>query len=219
MKERIFVTSDIHGQYEAFDMLLQKISYNPEKDMMIVLGDMIDRGPDSASVVERVIQEKMIAIKGNHEQFLLDYIDDNLSSSTYFTPLFGGKPTLDSYKRRKDPEGDFERHIDFIDTLNSAVVVGLEYIMIHEAYPPMVDSLGRNIISGHVNTEIISMAMNNKLEGFIFYDEKTKNIFIDCTGKKTGAKIACLDIMNKQEHYVYHKTLEYITRRCPLDWI
>ena len=217
--KRLFVISDIHGQYEAFDRLLEKIQYDSEKDNMIVLGDMIDRGPDSASVVQRVIDEKMIAITGNHEDFLLEYMDGDLSWEVYSTPLFGGVPTIRSYKRLSDPINTMQDHLKFMMSLPQEIVADHRYLFVHEAYPAVKEPSGLITVSGHVSTERIALDRLIRHDGTILYDEKTKNIFMDCTGKKNRAKVACLELFGKTEHYVFIDNLEYRTRRCPADWI
>ncbi len=66
IKRHIFI-GDIHGCLEEFDELLQKISYNPNSDRVILLGDLIDRGPDSVGVVQRARELRLECVMGNHE--------------------------------------------------------------------------------------------------------------------------------------------------------
>lgn len=218
-EERFFLVSDIHGQYKAFDELLKQINYNSKKDRMIILGDLIDRGPDSASVVERVIEEKILAIRGNHEEFLFSYLDDELSPKVYFTPLFGGYPTLKSYEKRKDPEKDFSRHLEFLESLPEVILLEDKYCLIHESFPEPYVLKGKIVVSGHTNTEIIAQKLSLPVDGFIIYDENTSNVYIDCTGKTKGRKLGCLGLTNKEEYYVFIDNLKTIKRRCPVDWI
>ncbi len=74
---RILIIGDIHGQAEQFDRLLEKMAFSPEQDKLILLGDLIDRGPDSYDVLQRVIRLKrkmggnMVILRGSHEMLLL----------------------------------------------------------------------------------------------------------------------------------------------------
>ena len=75
---RRFAISDIHGCLKSFQALLQQISYT-KKDTLCLLGDYIDRGPDSKGVIDHIweLQEEGYAIhclRGNHEQMLLNSI-------------------------------------------------------------------------------------------------------------------------------------------------
>lgn len=58
---------DIHGCLEEFDELLQKLAYDPKQDRLILLGDLLDRGPDSVGVVQRARELKLECIMGNHD--------------------------------------------------------------------------------------------------------------------------------------------------------
>lgn len=70
--DRHLIVGDLHGRYDMFMRLLDRVSYDPTKDIIYSVGDMIDRGPDSVKVVEFFQQERCYAIKGNHELMLLD---------------------------------------------------------------------------------------------------------------------------------------------------
>ena len=44
---RVLAVGDIHSMYEKLIMLMEKIQFDPEEDLLVFLGDYIDRGPDS----------------------------------------------------------------------------------------------------------------------------------------------------------------------------
>lgn len=71
-----FAISDIHGCAKTFKALLNKIEFSKE-DTLYLLGDFIDRGPDSRGVIDHIweLQEEgytIYCLRGNHEQMLLD---------------------------------------------------------------------------------------------------------------------------------------------------
>ena len=73
---RLIAFGDIHGQLEKLKRLLE-IVQPTTADQLVFLGDYIDRGPDSAGVVECLIQlaeqfPKTVYLRGNHEQVALD---------------------------------------------------------------------------------------------------------------------------------------------------
>lgn len=99
-KKRILTISDIHGCYDELEKLLDISNYNPESDQLILLGDYIDRGQQSESVLELVIKlvkEGAIALRGNRDQMFLDFLlkNDSLSHQLYLQN--GGLSTLESY--------------------------------------------------------------------------------------------------------------------------
>ena len=74
---RDFVVGDIHGMYSALEAFLEKLSFDPAKDRLFSVGDLIDRGPESPTVL-KWLREKdwFFAVRGNHDQFLLDAAAD-----------------------------------------------------------------------------------------------------------------------------------------------
>lgn len=106
---RVYAIGDIHGCLATLQLLWAEIQNDLEKappadHRVIFLGDYIDRGPRSAGVIgwlatlkER--DDRIIALRGNHDQPLLDFVDDPLSNridiDLWLT--YGGCETLTSY--------------------------------------------------------------------------------------------------------------------------
>ena len=55
--KRVLAISDIHGELELFDSLLEKLNYDADEDQLILLGDYVDRGRDSKGVLNRVSED------------------------------------------------------------------------------------------------------------------------------------------------------------------
>ena len=71
-----YCISDIHGCYTAFMTLLEQIHFDPEKDTLYVLGDVIDRGDKSLECLRFVMRTKSVHLLiGNHERMMLDFYD------------------------------------------------------------------------------------------------------------------------------------------------
>ncbi|MDH5657636.1 MAG: metallophosphoesterase, partial [Spirochaetia bacterium] len=68
----MWIIGDIHGCLKALNSLLSKI---PGDENLLFIGDYVDRGPDSAGVIDRIIIEKhrSVYLLGNHEEMMLDY--------------------------------------------------------------------------------------------------------------------------------------------------
>lgn len=79
---KIFCMSDIHGCLEPFLKALEDIDLDSEDSRLVLLGDYIDRGPESLGVLETVMGlqercgERLIALRGNHEEQLLEYMSN-----------------------------------------------------------------------------------------------------------------------------------------------
>jgi predicted phosphodiesterase len=72
MTGRLIAIGDIHGCYAEFAELLDRISPVSE-DRIVLLGDLINRGPDSTRVIDLARSTNAIALLGNHELRLLNY--------------------------------------------------------------------------------------------------------------------------------------------------
>ena len=71
---RTLAIGDIHGCARSLDKLLSVVQPQPE-DLIVALGDYVDRGPDSRGVLDRVIAlhaaGRLIALRGNHDLMML----------------------------------------------------------------------------------------------------------------------------------------------------
>lgn len=72
MKGRLIAIGDIHGCHREFEDLLDKLDLAKE-DRLILLGDLISRGPDSGKVVELARKYATVSLLGNHELRHLNY--------------------------------------------------------------------------------------------------------------------------------------------------
>ena len=72
-KGRDFVVGDIHGCFDSLIALLAKINFNPKQDRLFSVGDLIDRGKKSRDCLDLLKKPWFFAVRGNHEQLLLDF--------------------------------------------------------------------------------------------------------------------------------------------------
>lgn len=68
-----YAIGDIQGCYTQFMQLLKLINFNPGKDVLYLVGDLVNRGPDSLNVIKWLYehQDQTIAVLGNHDIYLL----------------------------------------------------------------------------------------------------------------------------------------------------
>lgn len=135
-----YAIGDIHGCLDELNQLLDKI--NPTKeDTVITLGDMIDRGPNSKGVIERLLKLKTetnyIPIMGNHEDMLLYYYLKR--HDPYLFLSNGGDATLKSYGIKpfdpNDKEKFTQEHLEFLNTCNY-IYEKDNYIFVHAGINP-----------------------------------------------------------------------------------
>ncbi|WP_299111125.1 metallophosphoesterase family protein [uncultured Bradyrhizobium sp.] len=103
---RVYAIGDIHGRLDLLDDLLATIAADhaarsPAQQTLIFLGDLIDRGPHSAAVIDRVIalQRSEIdtrVLMGNHEEVFLKALNGSVDALRLLC-RFGGHETILSY--------------------------------------------------------------------------------------------------------------------------
>jgi serine/threonine protein phosphatase 1 len=98
MPGRLFAIGDIHGCSTALKTLIDAIEPNPD-DTIVTLGDYVDWGPDSRSVIRQLIELsgrcRLIPLLGNHEEMLLQALESDSALRDWLD--FGGDQTLLSY--------------------------------------------------------------------------------------------------------------------------
>ena len=112
---KTFVIGDIHARRAQLENLLEMLPRDESADTLVFLGDLIDRGTDAPGVVASVLEvkranpERVVCLRGNHEQMLLDFLDSG--ASIWLSPVTGGERTFEQYTGRKvsiTSEKDFE---------------------------------------------------------------------------------------------------------------
>ncbi len=117
---RYLVIGDIHGCISSLRILIDFVSPGSD-DIIVTLGDYVDRGPDSAAVLEFIIElgksHNLVPLRGNHEIMMLDSREKQSWHQAWLT--YGGDATLRSYSPSEDDAGSFadvpDSHIDFLE--------------------------------------------------------------------------------------------------------
>ena len=68
---RIWVVGDLHGCRRELDLLLEQHKFDPQQDLLISVGDIIDRGPDSLGCLALLQEPWFRCVRGNHEEMAL----------------------------------------------------------------------------------------------------------------------------------------------------
>ena len=115
MSHRTIAIGDVHGCSLALAALIDAIQPGPE-DVMITLGDYINRGPDSRGVLDILISLgrrcRLFPLLGNHDQVLLDIWAGRCRTSTLIR--MGGLATLDSYGPGRSLDNIPREHFAFL---------------------------------------------------------------------------------------------------------
>lgn len=159
--ELVYAVGDIHGRYDLLKILLAELAQDAaeradgRRPMMVFCGDYIDRGPQSPEVLDAMLWLKRRSdvearlLKGNHEQGLLDFVDDPVAGAAWLR--FGGAETLAAYgvnlpeeepgpeplARARDELLDRmpAAHLQLLQSLELMVAVG-DYAFVHAGVRP-----------------------------------------------------------------------------------
>lgn len=142
-----YVISDIHGEYDKFMELLDRIGPE-ETDTLYILGDVLDRGPNPIRVISKLMEmPNVVPIVGNHEfmamvclDFLcreitekaIEEIEPGMAEELSNWMVNGGMTTIDEFYRLDN--GMREKVMDYIGeflTYAELTVNGEEYLLVH----------------------------------------------------------------------------------------
>ena len=69
---RDLVAGDVHGHFDTLVHALDALAFDPRRDRLFSVGDLIDRGPGSGAAVEWLEGKRIAAVRGNHDQSMVD---------------------------------------------------------------------------------------------------------------------------------------------------
>lgn len=153
---RLYAVGDIHGRLDLLDTLLEEIATDDAARpslprQLILLGDLIDRGPCSAQVVERAMALRDTHfIKGNHEELFVAAARGSVRHVDPFRRI-GGVETLVSYGLPAKDGAAMDdaavarwmlnhvprAHVDFLDGFSDMLAMG-DYLFVHAGIRPRV---------------------------------------------------------------------------------
>lgn len=171
MPSRTFVIGDIHGCAATLRRLVDEILIPFPGDCIYLLGDLIDRGPDSKGVLDFIFELRarglsVGSVRGNHEEMCLQASDDHYYQSLWTAN--GGLATLESFQA--DGPGDIpHRYRELLDSFPLYILLN-DFVIVHaglnfDTSSPFSDTAamlwtrshfvdrqrigGRRMISGH----------------------------------------------------------------------
>lgn len=125
---RVYAIGDVHGRADLLQSLLTVIDADlarsaPPRAIQVFLGDYVDRGPDSAGVIDMLIERSQthetVCLKGNHEVFLLEVLNDPARLQEW--RHYGGLLTLVSYGITPTMNPSAEEQVELITKLKQAI--------------------------------------------------------------------------------------------------
>lgn len=78
---RDLIVGDIHGHFSKLQQALDAINFDPERDRLFSVGDLVDRGPESEMSLEWLDKPWFKAVRGNHEGMSIEYHTGQVQSA------------------------------------------------------------------------------------------------------------------------------------------
>ncbi|WP_096316477.1 serine/threonine protein phosphatase [Escherichia coli] len=129
----IWVVGDLHGCYTNLMKKLETIGFDTKKDLLISVGDLVDRGTENVECLELITFPWFRAVRGNHEQMMIDGLSERgnvnhwlLNGGGWFFNLDYDKEILAKALAHKADE---------LPLIIELVSKGKKYVICHADYP------------------------------------------------------------------------------------
>jgi serine/threonine protein phosphatase 1 len=221
MNSKYYIIGDIHGHLSKLKKIISYINKDmAEEDLLIFLGDYIDRGPDSFEVIEFLIElslrRKTVFLSGNHEEMFIRFATMGDNYKNYITN--GGGYTIKSYIKNLNTFTIPESHKKFFNSLKLyyehadfiAVHAGLnpeiefidaqkkyDMIWIREDFYKYPKKWEKTIIFGHTPTTYIHNSDS------VYVDETRNIIGLDTNAMSEGYPLSCLRWPDRKIYQAY----------------
>ncbi len=156
--QRVYAVGDVHGRLDLFEVLVEAIEADDAQlgsadTTIVLLGDLVDRGPDSAGVIRAArnlgARRKVRTLLGNHEEMFLDALESEEVLKHFLR--YGGRETVLSYP--VDPDAYHRAELDetlrlmrtavpqediaFLRAFEDQIAIG-DYLFVHAGIRPGV---------------------------------------------------------------------------------
>ena len=226
-----YVVSNLHGCLEEYRTLLQTIGFRNDKDVLYVLGDIVDYGPESMELINDMsLRLNVYPIAGEHDytaaKMLIGYEkmcktgahDADFVDEMTAWIQDGGQPTMEAYRKLdKDAQEGIIDYLTDMPLYEEVTVGGREYLLLHQGIYDFTPNLELDELEP---TDFFSESLDPTEK---YFDEKTiivghtpttednggagrifygnGTIFIDC-GLARGGRLGCLRLEDGKEFYV-----------------
>lgn len=198
-KRHIFI-GDVHGCLDELKQLLGKMDYNPDSDQVCLVGDLVDRGPDSAGVVKYARMMGFDCVKGNHDDKYVRYrkhFTKMLNNHKYTIPMKMSDEQLNIFKSLDD--ADFF----WLDSLPTYIdYPNLNLVVVHAGVLPGRDiktqSPGVHMYTRYLNKDTNKQVQVNKdfsqpdnsVDWSLVYDGKKDIVYGHQVNSFTDVKVS-----------------------------
>lgn len=205
----IYIMSDIHGQYDRYRKMLDKINFSDD-DFLYILGDIIDRGPQSFEILFDIMDRSNVELfLGNHEHMMLTFLN-GFDRRTWFYEANGGRATYKIYQ-----EFDKKTKNDIVDYLTNKTTVvkhlqiaDKHYILSHTGAPIDFEDTYTKSSSGMFFMDLFC----------IVWDEWPYDIFYTMERAQTDTPITLISGHRMTRHFSGKDEVYHLDFKNGYDW-
>ena len=220
-----YILSDIHGEGAAFERILSMINLRAD-DHLFILGDVIDRGPDGITLLQRIRQmENCTLLLGNHELMMVNtYLHPEEYDSLGIWRKNGCDPTMRFF--RQLPECDQKELLAYLDGLSIQMEISIgdaTYVLVHSAPQEKYDMYDyryhsireycvwkrepleprlfpdKTVVFGHTMTKGLQFSYSKRMR--IAFSDGMIGIDCGCAYPGFGGQLGCLRLEDMTEFY------------------
>lgn len=229
--QRVYAIGDVHGRNDLLLELLVKIGSDdqrrgPAQTQIILLGDLVDRGPSSAQVIDTAMELRKVwpntrFLAGNHEEVFVQACREPDEEIVRFFIRIGGEPTIMSYDISREeylsldmkqlsarlPTLVSEEHLQFIESFEDQIIIG-DYAFVHAGVKPKIPLNEQSVKNMRwIRSEFLGH--NGDFEKVIVYGhtisenivEASSRIGID-TGAYDSGKLTAIGLEGRERWYL-----------------
>ena len=165
---RRLILGDIHGRYDYLMDVLKKSNFDYEKDLLIQIGDLVDRGPDPFLCCKEIMKIKnKILIIGNHDAAFVQFVAEGID---FLGSSNGTEPTIEAW-RELSPEEQIDILQNFFKKQRLYHISDDNIMFVHGGFPrdEKLDEVTDHVF--YWDRELVSQAMSCK------GDQKLKTLY------------------------------------------
>lgn len=218
-----YVMSDIHGEYDMFIEMLEKINFSKD-DTLYILGDIIDRGKQNVDIIDYIVTNPNIhLLLGNHEQLFIDFIESENRDCSWLQ--CGGFSTYQEFTQKGSLYLEqvflYFKKLPYIKVVDKFILVHaglninneqtLEELIANQEKDNVIwdrSKIGKEktfkdytIICGHTPVQCIKKQKDTILK-------QNGTIYIDCGAPFENGQLSCINLDTMEEYYIKHKKKE-----------
>lgn len=199
----IYVMSDLHGCFEEYKRMLEKIDFK-DSDILYILGDIVDRGSQSIQILQdMMVRSNVFPILGNHEYMLNECLDfmlseineENVSTIndsniiqklTSWITENGGAPTFEQLNHlSKEELLDLQEYLMEFEIYKSLEVNQERFVLVHaNMKPEYLNDIEKYLMNSLLKKQIIptmylkSFIYNRTCSDFRWKNSKRKSSYL-----------------------------------------